>query len=96
MSQRTFAYSGFAVGQVTLNDATATQLPDLPCKEVILKSAGGLTYYGPDNSVTSATGFPVDDVVGGESPPIYVGNLNQIWAIAGTGGTGPIAYMAQF
>lgn len=62
---------------------TAVQLPDVQCKQVVLRAiAGGVITLGTSDSVTGTTGFTITATV--PSPPIPVDNLSQIWAISDT------------
>lgn len=82
MAQITHNYGEFLVGQQS-GIAAATQLPDVPAKVVYLTASTADVAIGPDNTVTEATGFVVTQVT--HSPPLFVGNLNEIWVISASG-----------
>lgn len=80
------------IGQASVG-ATATQLPDVPCKRVHLRARTQSSFLGHDDTVSSINGYPL---VNGDAPiELRVNNLSEIWAIESAAGA-IVAFIAEF
>lgn len=80
------------IGQAAVG-ATATQLPDVPCKRVTLRARTQSSFLGHDDTVSSTNGYPL---VNGDPPVvIHVDNLSELWAVESAAGA-IVAFVAEF